>query len=32
MTMHKALHPRDDINYMSQQKQKEEDSPVLTFA
>ena len=27
--MHKALHTRDDIDYMCQEKKEEEDSPAL---
>ena len=26
MTMHKALHPRDDVGYMCQEKEEEEDA------
>ena len=33
MMMHKALHPRDDVDYyMSQEKEEEEDSPSLKIA
>ena len=30
--MHKALHPKDDIGYMYQEKKEEEDSPELKIA
>ena len=30
--MHKALHSRDDIDYMSQEKKEEEDLPALKIA
>ena len=29
MTMHKALHPRDHVDYSCQEKKEEEDSPLL---
>ena len=29
MTMHKPLHPKDDTDYMRQEKLEEEDSPAL---
>ena len=32
MTMHKALCPRDDIDYMCQEKKKEEESLALKIA
>ena len=32
MTRHKALHPKDDIDYMSQENKEEEDSPALKIA
>ena len=30
--MHKALHPKDYIDYISQEKEEEEDSPTLKIA
>ena len=32
MTMHKALHLRDGIDYMCQEKKEEEDTPALNIA
>ena len=32
MTLHKTLYPRDDIDYMSQEKEEKEDSSGLRFA
>ena len=32
MTMYKVLHPRDDIDYMCQEKKQEEDTPALKIA
>ena len=32
MTMQKALYPRDDIDYMCQEKKGEEDWPALKMA
>ena len=32
MTTHKALHPRDDIDFMSQEKKEDEDSPAFKIA
>ena len=32
MTMHKALHPRDDIDYIYLEKREEEDLRVLKTA
>ena len=32
MTMHKALHPRDNVDRLYQEMKEEEDSPVLKIA
>ena len=32
ITIHKALHPRDDIDYMSPEKKEQEKSPALQIA
>ena len=32
MIMPKALHPRDDIDFICQEGKEEEDSPALTIA
>ena len=32
MTMHKALHPRDNVDIMFQEKREEEDLPALKTA
>ena len=32
ITMHKALHPKNDIDYICQTSNEEEDSPVLKIA
>ena len=32
MTIHKVLNPRDDVDYMYQEKKEEEDLPALKTA